>query len=175
MAPSRSACAPERRRRQLNGQWASGVVGLESGGALVRFLCGGSRIRAVVLVQFFDRRQTKPLSTSPYAVSTGFMPAGSLSPWAGDLRCVELSFFDFVRQLDSAQCYFRIPDALRSSDNISAPTSGDPVQSYYSSTCWSGRAFERARRPRPSIRRRRVRRPTAVDDLLRGLVITNRF
>src|SRR5262245_4378399 len=33
-------------------------------------------------------------------------------PWAGDLRCVELSFFDFVRQLDPAQRYFRIPERL---------------------------------------------------------------
>ena len=39
-------------------------------------------------------------------------------PRAGDLRCVELSFFDFVCQLDSAQCYFRIPECLKSQHRI---------------------------------------------------------
>jgi hypothetical protein len=33
--------------------------------------------------------------------------------WAGDLRCVELPFFDFVCQFDPAQCYFRIPGCLK--------------------------------------------------------------
>jgi hypothetical protein len=39
------------------------------------------------------------------------IPAGS---WLLDrrLRCVELPFFDFVCQLDSAQCHFRIPKYL---------------------------------------------------------------
>src|SRR5262245_19006425 len=34
------------------------------------------------------------------------------------LRCVELSFFDFACQLDSAQCYFRIPECLKSQHRI---------------------------------------------------------
>ena len=34
-------------------------------------------------------------------------------PRAGDLRCVELSLFVFVSQLDSAQCYFSIPECLK--------------------------------------------------------------
>jgi hypothetical protein len=38
----------------------------------------------------------------------------------GDLRCVELSFFDFVRQLDSAQCYFRIPERLKPQHRITS-------------------------------------------------------
>ena len=34
-------------------------------------------------------------------------------PWTGDLRCIELSFFDFVCQLDYAQRYLRIPECLK--------------------------------------------------------------
>jgi hypothetical protein len=41
-------------------------------------------------------------------------------PWAGDLRCVEQSFFDFVRQLDSDQCYFRIPERLEPQHRITS-------------------------------------------------------
>ena len=41
-------------------------------------------------------------------------------PWAGDLRCVELSFFDFVRQLDPAQRYFRIPERLEPQHRITS-------------------------------------------------------
>jgi hypothetical protein len=48
------------------------------------------------------------------------------APRAGDLRCVELSFFDFVRQLDSAQCYFRIPEYLKSQHRIT-PLRRHPV------------------------------------------------
>ena len=36
------------------------------------------------------------------------------------LRCVELSFFDFVRQLDPAQCYFRIPERLEPQHRITS-------------------------------------------------------
>src|SRR5207245_2367648 len=45
------------------------------------------------------------------------IPAGSW-PSTGDLRCVELSFFDFVCQLDSAQCYCRIPESLEPQHRI---------------------------------------------------------
>src|SRR5262249_25952932 len=38
--------------------------------------------------------------------------------WADDLRCVELSFFDFVRQLDPPQRYFRIPECLKPQHRI---------------------------------------------------------
>src|SRR6185436_6928281 len=41
-------------------------------------------------------------------------------PWTGDLRCVELSFFDFVCQLNSAQCYFRIPKYLEPKHRITS-------------------------------------------------------
>src|SRR5262245_5988401 len=41
-------------------------------------------------------------------------------PRSGDLRCVELSFFDFVCQLDSAQCYFRIPVSLEPQHRITS-------------------------------------------------------
>src|SRR5262249_13794016 len=37
---------------------------------------------------------------------------------ARDTRCVELSFFDFACQLDSAQCYFRIPESLEPQHRI---------------------------------------------------------
>src|SRR5262249_55665377 len=38
----------------------------------------------------------------------------------GDLRCVELSIFDFIRQLDSAQCYFRVPERLKPQHRITS-------------------------------------------------------
>jgi hypothetical protein len=67
--------------------------------------------------------------------------------WTDDLRCVELPFFDFVCQLDSAQCYFRIPECLNPQHRITSLL-GDGL----------------------------MRRPTAVDcDLLRGLIIIDRF
>src|SRR5262245_26478081 len=65
-----------------------------------------------VLAQFIRKRRTDPIFNfslrdercSPYLQDHGSR--------ASDLRCVELSFFDFVRQLDSTQCYFRIPEHL---------------------------------------------------------------
>ena len=50
-------------------------------------------------------------STSHYVTCTASHKCRN-GPWAGDLRRAELPFFDFVRQPDPAQSYFRIPERL---------------------------------------------------------------
>src|SRR5262245_13716052 len=99
-------------------------------------------------------------------------------PWAGDLRCVELSFFDFVCQLDSAQRYLRIPERLEPQHQIT-PLLHLPVilldhviqvlvgpDERLSGQYAFGLQFGDGL----------MGRPTAVErDLIRGLVITDRF
>ena len=65
-----------------------------------------------VLVQIFDRRQTEPIFNFSLRGKHCFPYLQDHDPWADDLRCVELTFFDFVRQLDPAQRYFCIPERL---------------------------------------------------------------
>ena len=74
--------------------------------------------RHVVLVQFFERRETEPIFNFPLYGKHRFPYLWNHGLWVGDIRCVELSFFDFVCQLDSAQCYFRIPESLESQHRI---------------------------------------------------------
>src|SRR5215510_9473223 len=97
---------------------------------------------------------------------------------ASDLRCVELSFFDFVCQLDSTQRYFRIPKYLESKHWIT-PLLHSPMillnhviqvlvgpDERLSGQCAFGLQFGDGL----------MRRPTAVEcDLLRNLIITDRF
>src|SRR5215813_14910867 len=58
--------------------------------------------RIMVLVQIFDRRQTEPIFNFSLHGKHCFPYLQDHGSWTGDLRCVELSFFDFVFQLDSA-------------------------------------------------------------------------
>ena len=67
-----------------------------------------------VLVQFFEGRQTEPIFNFPLRDKHCFPYLQDHGHRASDLRCVELSFFDFVCQLDSTQRYFRIPKYLES-------------------------------------------------------------
>jgi hypothetical protein len=60
-----------------------------------------------VPVQFFERRQTGAIFNFSLRGKHCFPYLQDHGPWASDLRYVELSFFDFGCQLDSAQCYFR--------------------------------------------------------------------
>jgi hypothetical protein len=55
-----------------------------------------------VLVQIFESRQTEPIFNFSLRGKHCFPYLQDHGPWARDLRCVELSFFDFVCQLDSA-------------------------------------------------------------------------
>jgi hypothetical protein len=55
---------------------------------------------AVVLVQIFEGRQTEPIFNFSLRGKHRFPYLQDHGPRAGDLRCVELSFFDFVCQLD---------------------------------------------------------------------------
>jgi len=60
----------------------------------------GRRVTGRVLVQLFERRQTEPIFNFSLRGKRCFSYLQDHGLWAGDLRCVELSFFDFVRQLD---------------------------------------------------------------------------
>jgi|GEM_PF-3763335 len=72
----------------------------------------------MVLVQFFDRRQSEPIFNFSLRGKHCFPYLQDHGSWTGDLRYVELPFFDFVRQLDSTQCYFRIPEYLEPKHRI---------------------------------------------------------
>jgi hypothetical protein len=75
---------------------------------------------------------------------------------AGDLRCVELSFFNFVRQLDPAQRYFRIPERLKPQHRITSLRRLPVIllNQVIQVLVGPDERFEWARRLRPSIRRR---------------------
>jgi hypothetical protein len=46
----------------------------------------------LVLAQFFEKRRTEPICTFSLCGKHCFPYLQDHSPWAGDLRCVELSF-----------------------------------------------------------------------------------
>jgi hypothetical protein len=66
----------------------------------------------MVVVQFFEGRQTESIFNLSLRDKRCFPYLQDHGPRADDLRRVELSFFDFICQLDSTQCYFRIPERL---------------------------------------------------------------
>src|SRR5687767_8852527 len=73
-----------------------------------------------VLVQFPERRQTEPILKFSLCGKHRFPYLQDPGAQAGDLRCVELPFFDFVRQLDSTQCYCRIPERLKTQHRVTS-------------------------------------------------------
>jgi hypothetical protein len=56
-----------------------------------------------VLAQFFERRRTDPIFNFSLRGKYRYPYLQDHGPRAGDLRCVELSFFDFVCQLAFAK------------------------------------------------------------------------
>jgi hypothetical protein len=72
------------------------------------------------LAQFFGKRQTEPIFNFSLCDKRCFPYMEDHGPWAGDLRCIELSFYDFVRQLDFAQRYLRIPERLNPQHRITS-------------------------------------------------------
>jgi hypothetical protein len=66
----------------------------------------------MVLAQFFEGKQTEPIFNFSLRGKHCFPYLQDPGPRTGDLRCVELSCFDFVRQLDPTQCYFHIPECF---------------------------------------------------------------
>jgi hypothetical protein len=95
--------------------------------------------------KFFEGRQTEPISISPYAASAASHTCRIMAPVP---VISDVSNCPFLILFASS-----IPLNVTSASNTSAAPSGDPAQSCYSSTCWFGRAFERAIRLRPSIYR----------------------
>jgi hypothetical protein len=131
-----------------------------------------------VLMQFFDRRQTEPTFNFSLRGKHCFPYMQDHGPQAGDFRCVELSFFDFVRQLDSTQRYLRIPECFKPQHRVipllhlSAILLNQVVQvlvgpdERFSGQDAFGLQFGDGL----------MGRPTAVEcDLLRDLIITDRL
>jgi hypothetical protein len=126
----------------------------------------------------FDRRQTEPIFNFslrgkhcfPYLQDHGLL--------ADDLRCVELPFFDFVRQLDSTQCYFRIPEYLEPKHRIT-PLLHLPVILLNHVIQVLAGPDERLNGQDAfglQFGNGLMRRPTAIEcDLLRDLMIADRF
>jgi hypothetical protein len=134
--------------------------------------------QVMVLAPFFDRRQAEPISTSPYAASPASHTCRIMAPGPVISDVSKLPFFDFVRQLDSTQCYFRIPEYLEPKHRIT-PLRRLPV-------IMLNRVIQVLAGPDERLSGQDafglqfgyglMRLPAAVEcDLLRGLVITDRF
>jgi hypothetical protein len=137
-----------------------------------------SIVSGTVLVQFFERRQTGPIFNFSLCGNHRFPYLWNHGPRPGDTRCVELSFFDFVCQLDSAQCYFRIPEYLEPQHRI-IPLLHPPVVLLNHVIQVLAGPDERLSRQYTfglQFRDRLMGRLAAVEcDLLRDLIIADRF